>query len=143
MPDRSLYSESFTSVLEQAVIYGMIQGAGAAAPVVAPTTFSATSCKGFMPRSVNWVSLVAADITRSGAGVYTVKLGVGLGLPYVIDIGANVMGTAGMWATVQDYNPTTRVISVTTFAAGGAATDLAATDFLRFTITGAQTIQPY
>lgn len=138
MPQRSLYSEAFTSCLEQAVIYGMIQGAGAAPPVVAPITFSATSSKGFMPRTVNWVSLTSGDITRGGVGVYTVKLVDGL--PYVIDIAANVMGAAGSWATVQDYNPTTRVITVTTFAAAGAAYELTATDFLRFTITGSQTI---
>lgn len=138
MPQRGLYSESFTSCLEQATIFGLIQGAGAAVPVVAGITFSASSSKSFMPRTVNWISLIAADITRSGVGVYTAKLVDSL--PYVIDITPAVWGPSGTWASIVDYNPTTRVISFQTFAAGGAAADLAATEFLRFTVTGSQTV---
>lgn len=138
MPQRSLYSESFTNVLEQATIYGLIQGAGAAAPVVAGTTFSGTSSKSFMPRSVNWISLIAADIVRTGAGIYTAKFTDGL--PYVIDITVSNWGTSGLWASMVDFNPTTRVVSFQTFNAGGTPADMAATDFLRFTITGSQTV---
>lgn len=140
-PSRTLYNESFSSVLEQATIYGLIQGQGAAAPVVAPTAFSATSSKSFMPRSVNWVSLVASDIVRSSAGVYTVKFVENM--PYVIDITPAVWGPSGIWASIVDYNPTTRVVSVQTFAAGGAAADLTTNDYLRFTVTGSFTVPPY
>jgi|SRR5882757_6423291 len=138
---RTPYSESFTSVLEQCTLYGLIQGAGAAAPVVAPITASSTSSKSFMPRSVNWISLVATDITRSGVGVYTAKFIDGL--PYVMDITPAVWGPSGTWGSIVDYNPTTRVVSFQTFAAGGSAGDLASTEFLRFTVTGALTTMPY
>lgn len=140
-PSRSLYNESFSSILELATIYGMIQGQGAAAPIVAPVTFSATSSKSFMPRSINWVSLVAADITRSGAGVYTAKFVENM--PYVADITPAIWGPSGLWGSIVDYNPTTRVVSFQTFAAAGAATDLTTNDYLRFTVTGSFTVPPY
>ncbi len=45
-------------------VYGKIQGQAAAAPIRAPVTVSSTSSAGFMEASHNFVSLVAADITR-------------------------------------------------------------------------------
>ncbi len=140
-PSRSLYSESFSSIQELSTTYGMIQGQGAVAPVVAPTTFSATSAKGFMSRSINWISLVPTDITRSGVGVYTAKFVENM--PYVADLTPSIWGPSGLWGTIIDYNPTTRVVSFQTFAAAGAAADLTVNDFLRFTITGSFTVPPY
>lgn len=114
--------------------FGSVQGAGAAAPVIPTTTLSPTSSIQPMKAEDNFVSPVAGDITRSGVGVYTIKLKDGI--PYVLDIGCPVWGTDGKYAQITDYNPTTRVISVKTFSAGGAAADLAATDNLKLAIVG-------
>lgn len=130
----------------QITMYAKIQGQGGAAPIRCPTTYSATSTAGFMHASNNFVSAVAADITRSGAGAYTAKLSDGL--PVVLDIDGRVFATSGAAANkdvyVTDYNPTTRVITFgTNLATSGAATDLATTDFLVFTITGMNSIPGY
>jgi hypothetical protein len=124
---------------ELVIFFAKVQGAGAAAPVRAPTTFSNTSWKGFMFASNNFISPVAADITRSGAGVYTAKLRDVTG--HVIEINPSLAGTDGKWAQVTDYNHSTQVISFQTFSAAGAATDMASTDFLTFTIFG-QKVKP-
>lgn len=126
---------------DQITFYAKIQGAGAAAPVRAPTTFSATSSIGYMHASNNFVSLTAADITRSGAGVYTVKLRDSL--PVILDIFPSVWGTDSKKAQITDYNPTTRVISVKVSTSAGVAADLAATDFLTFVITGQKSVPAY
>lgn len=129
---------------EHLTFYAKIQGTGAAAPVRAPTTFSATSSVGFMHASHNFCSLTATDIVRTGAGAYTMKLRDGV--PVVLNITAECWGPAatGKDIVIQDYNPTTRVV---TFASNlestGAATDLAAADFVVFTITGTKTVPPY
>lgn len=130
----NLTTESYSTVAEQVVCYGKLQGAGAAAPVVPTTTISTTSSKSFMQRSTNFVSITAADTTRSGAGVYTTKFRQ---LPaIVIDVGVNIMGPNGLWALCLDVNVSTRTISFSTFNAGGTPTDMAATDFITFTVTG-------
>lgn len=130
---------------EQVTLYAKIQGAGAAAPVRAPTTFSATSSRGFMHASNNMVSLTAADITRAGVGDYTAKLQEGI--PVVLDITGRVWSTAAAGAKdvyIREYNPTTQVITFgTNLATSGAVADLAATDFLVFTIVGQKTVPVY
>jgi len=133
-------TESFASITDLIVFFGCLQGAAAAAPVVPTTTISLTSSKGFMQATTNIISKVASDTTRSGVGVYTTKFrnvaGTQTGLPaIVLDVTVNVWGPNGTWATVLDFNPTTGVLSFNTFAAGGAAADLAATEFVHFTFT--------
>lgn len=129
---------------EHLTFYAKVQGAGAAAPVRAPTTFSATSAVGYMHASHNFVSLTATDITRSGVGAYTLKLRDSV--PVILNVTAECWGPAatGKDIVIQDYNPTTRVL---TFASNlestGAATDLAAADFVVFTFTGTKTVPPY
>lgn len=137
---------AYSMCSEQITMFAKIQGAGAAAPVRAPTTFSATSMAGFMCASCNYVSTVAADITRSGVGAYTAKLRDGL--PNVLDIDGRVNATTGAAAAkdvyVVDYNPTTRVITFgVNLATTGAVVDLLSTDFLTFTITGTKSVPPY
>jgi hypothetical protein len=129
---------------EHITFYAKIQGTGATPPVRAPTTFSATSAIGYMAASNNWCSTVATDITRASAGVYTMKLR---------DSTANVLGiNADVWcpqatsksAIIQDYNPTTRVLSFTvTLDSTNAPTDLAAADFVIFEIKGQKSIPGY
>lgn len=130
---------------EQTTFYAKIQGAGAAAPVRAPTTFSSTSSRGFMHASNNLVTLTASEITRAGVGDYTAKLQDGL--PVVLDITGRVWSTAAAGAKdcyIRDYNPETRVITFgTNLATTGAVADLAATDFLVFTIVGQKTVPVY
>lgn len=130
---------------EQIVLYAKIQGAGAAAPVRAPTTFSTTSAAGYMHASHNFVSLTATDITRAGVGDYTAKLRDGL--PVVIDIDARIWSTNAATAKdcyIRDYNPTTRVITFgTNLTTSGAVADLASTDFLVFTIVGTKSVPVY
>lgn len=132
---------AFAMPYEQITHYAKIQGQGVAAPIRAPTTFSATSTKGFMFASHNFVSPIAADITRSGVGVYAAKLRDGL--PLVLAIVPTVMGTDGKRVQVQDYNPTTRVISFSAFDAAGLADDLDATDFVTFTLIGTKSVPGY
>lgn len=139
-------NQAFAMPYGQITMFAKIQGAGAAAPVRAPSTFSATSAAGYMHASHNFVSTVAADITRSGAGAYTAKLQDGL--PAVLHISGRVNATTGAAAAkdvhVFDYNPTTRVISFgTNLATSGAATDLLSTDFLTFMITGTKDVPAY
>lgn len=139
-------NQAFAMPYEHIVVYGKIQGQGAAAPLRAPTTFSATSSAGFMHSSNNFVSTVAADITRSGVGAYTVKFSDGL--PVVLDIDIRVWSTAGAAAYkdayVTDYNPTTRVLTFgTSLATSGVATDLATTDYAVFSISGQKSVPGY
>lgn len=117
-----------------------VQGAGAAAPVIPTAVFSGTSAKGYMTAANNFASAVAGDITRAGVGQYTIKLKDGL--PVNLDIAPNVWGPSGTWATIVDYNPTTRVVSILVWAAGGAAADLAATEFLRLSVAGQLSVYP-
>lgn len=129
---------------EQITFFAKVQGAGAAAPVRAPTTYSATSTIGFMHASNNFAPLVATDITRSGAGAYTMKLRDSL--PVILNITAECWGPAatGKDIVIQDYNPTTRVITfASNLESSGAATDLAAADFVVFTITGTKSLPTY
>ncbi len=137
---------AFAMPREHITLYAKIQGAGAAAPVRAPTTFSATSSAGYMHASNNYVSLTAADITRAGVGAYTAKLRDGL--PVVLDIDGRVWATTGAAAAkdvyIVDYNPTTRVITFgVNLATTGAVVDLLSTDFLVFTITGQKNAPTY
>lgn len=135
---------AFAMPYEQITFYAKIQGAGAAPPVKAPTTFSATSSIGFMHASNNFCSAVATDITRVSAGVYTMKLRDGL--PVMLNISGDVWGPAATSKNlvIQDYNPTTRVVSFTTnLETTGAATDLAAADFVVFELKGQKGIPAY
>lgn len=129
---------------EHVTLYAKIQGAGAAAPVRAPTTPSATSSIGFMHASHNFVSLTATDIVRTGAGAYTLKLRDSL--PVILNVTAECWGPAatGKDIVIQDYNPTTRVLTfASNLESSGAATDLAAADFVVFTITGTKSVPTY
>lgn len=131
---------------EMITFFAKIVGTGGTAPVRAPTTFSATSSAGYMAASNNFISLTAADITRSGAGAYTAKLRDGC--PVVLDIDIRIWSTTGAAAYkdgyITDYNPTTRVITFgTSLATTGAAADLLATDFLTFIITGQKGVPVY
>lgn len=139
-------NQAFAMPYESITLYAKLQGAGAAAPVRAPTTFSATSSAGYMAASNNFVSQTAADITRSGVGAYTAKLRDGL--PVVNYVEGMVWATTGAAAAkdvfVFDYNPTTRVITFgVNLATTGAAVDLLATDFLTFKIDGQKSIPVY
>ena len=138
--NRSEYKNMASMSPETVTFNGLIQGAGAAAPVVAPTTFSSTSSKGYASIANNYVSRVATDITRSGVGAYTVKFVDSI--PVVFDIDANVWGPNGTTATISDYNPSTRTVTILTWSVVGAAADLAATEFLRFTIWGQLSVFP-
>lgn len=143
MPVNSEF-QSFSMSQEHIVLYAKIQGAGAAAPIRAPTLFSATSAIGYMAASNNYCSTVATDITRASAGVYTMKLR---------DAPANILGiNADVWGPqatsksciIQDYNPTTKVLSfTTTLDTTNAATDLAAADFVVFEIKGQKGLPVY
>lgn len=129
---------------EHITFYAKIQGAGAAAPVRAPTLFSATSSIGFMHASNNFAPTVATDITRSGAGAYTIKLRDSV--PVMLNVTAECWGPAatGKDIVIQDYNPTTRVLTfASNLESSGAATDLAAADFVVFTFTGQKNIPVY
>jgi hypothetical protein len=142
------YAQSFQTVIQQITFYGMLQGAGAAAPVYPTNVVSTTSSKGFMQKSTNIISPTAADTTRAGTGSYTTKVLTAarkalVGLPPImLDVTSNVWGPSGTWASNVDYNPTTGVLTFLTFAAGGAAADLAATEFVHFTFT-AQNTTPF
>lgn len=128
---------AFAMPCEHITFYAKIQGAGAAAPVRAPTTISATSSIGFMHASNNYVSTVATDISRASAGAYTLKLRDSL--PVILNITGDVWGPAATAKdlVIQDYNPTTRVLTfATNLESSGAATDLATADFVVFTFTG-------
>lgn len=130
---------------DMVVMFGKLQGAGAAAPVRAPTTFSATSMATYMHSSNNFISTTVV-CTRSGVGAYTATLSDGL--PVVLDVDGRVFATTGAAAAkdvyVVDYNPTTRVITFgTNLATTGAAADLLSTDYLVFTITGQKTVPSY
>ena len=132
-------NQAFGMPSESIFFYAKLQGAGAAAPVRAPTTFSATSSAGFMHASNNFVSLTATDITRSGVGAYTAKCSDSL--PVVNYIEGMVWATTGAAAYkdvfITDYNPTTRVITFgVNLATSGAAVDLLSTDFLTFRMEG-------
>ncbi len=138
--NRSEYRQYASMSPDSVTFNGLIQGAGAAIPVVAPTTFSATSAKGYATLANNFVSRVATDITRSGVGAYTVKFVDSI--PVVFDIDANVWGPNGTTATISDYNPTTRVVTLLTWGPTGTAADLAATEVLRFTVWGQLSVFP-
>ena len=137
---RSGYSESYQGSPEVFTFFGSVQGAGAAAPTIPTTTQSTSTSIQPMTAANNWVSSTAGDITRSGVGVYTIKLKDAL--PVILDIGVNVWGTDGKWAQMTDYNPSTRVISVKVYAAGGSAADLATTDNMKITVTGQVSVFP-
>ncbi len=135
---------SYAMPPEQITFYAKIQGAGAAAAVRAPTTYSATSSIGFMHASNNFAPTVATDIVRTGAGAYTMKLRDSL--PVILNITAECWGPAatGKDIVIVDYNPTTRVLTFgSNLESTGAATDLAAADFVIFTIIGMKSIPTY
>jgi hypothetical protein len=136
---RTLYSESFTVSREVVVAFGSVQGNGTNPPTIPTTTFSATSSLSFMSATNNFVSSTAGDITRTSAGIYTVKFKDTI--PVVFDISVNVWGTSGMWSQDTDYNPTTRVLTFNTRNAGGTLTDITTAEFVKFTITGSLAVE--
>ena len=75
------------------------------------------------PAKANAVSRVAAEIpTRSGVGAYTVTIDPSFSIAKILNTPIEVYGVAGMWASVTSV--VGRVLTVTTYNAGGAATDL-------------------
>lgn len=130
---------------EQISFYAKIQGAGNGNPPVrAPTTFSSTSSIGFMHASNNFCSLTASDITRSGVGLYTMKLRDSV--PVILDVDAKVWGPSATAKDIyiQDYNPSTRVLSFAVFLQStSAAADLQAADFATFAFSGQKNIPAY
>lgn len=127
-PECTLFSMS----RETCIFFASVQGAGAAIPTIPTTTLSTTTSIQPMTAQDNFASGVAGDIVRSGAGVYTIKLKDSC--PVVLDIDPNIWGTDGKWAQMTDYNPATRIMSVKTYNTAGAATDIATTDNLKFTL---------
>lgn len=140
IPVTSPFTQSFNFFPNGAVMVGCVQGNTTNPPTIPTTTISTSSSKGFMQKLTNKVSTVSGDITRSGVGVYTLKFSEGL--PIVLDISVNVWGPSGTWASVTDYNESTRVLSFQTFAAGGAAADLATTEFAHITVLGQMAPNP-
>ncbi len=132
--NRSGYNQLQSMSQDTCFVFGSVQGAGAAIPVIPTTTLSTTSSIQPMTAQDNFISGTAGDITRSGAGVYTLKLKDGL--PIILNITADVWGTDGKFAQLTDYNPSTRVVSIKTYTAAGVAADLASTDNLKLTIIG-------
>jgi hypothetical protein len=135
-------NQAFAMPAEHILFYAMIQGAGAGnAPVVPSIVQNKTSMLAFMARSNNFVSIAPGDITRNNTGAYSAKLRDGL--PQILDIDANLWGVDGKQAQMVDYNPTTRVMAFGVFSSSGALVDLAATDFVRFTISGQKNVPAY
>lgn len=139
-------NQAFAMPNEQVTMYCKIQGAGAAAPVRAPNLLTGTSAAAMSFASNNFVSAVAADITRSGVGAYTLKLRDGF--PVVNWIEGMVWATTGAAAYkdvfITDYNPVTRVVTFgVNLATSGAAVDLLSTDFLTFKFDCQKGIPPY
>lgn len=140
----NLSAIGFTQLFDQVTLYGMLQGAGAAAPTIPTTTVSNTSSVGFCQASANILSLVAADTTRTGAGQYTTKIRQvtpAAQPPLVFDVGINVWGPSGIWGSIVDFNPSTGVLTFRTFGASGTATDATTSEFIRFTFTGQLAVQ--
>lgn len=135
---RSPYVEGYNMSPESCALIACVQGAGAAPPVIPTTVHNSTSSKGYMTAANNFA--LAGGITRAGVGQYGITLKDGL--PEIFDIGTNVWGPTGTWATIADYNQTTKVVSVLVWAPGGTAADLAATEFLRLDISGQLTVLP-
>lgn len=123
--------------------HGAVQGAGAAAPVIPTTTLSTTSSKLYMAVSVNCISATAGDITRGGVGAYTAKIKEDLAVPVILDIIATCWGADSKRVQVQDYNPTTRIITFAVTTAAGVAADLAATDAVKFNIEATVDVPVY
>jgi hypothetical protein len=132
--NRTPYPISQTLAREEIRAYGCVQGAVGAAPVIPSTVTSGTSSIGWMSALDNFISGVAADLVRTGAGVYTVKLKDNI--PVILDIIPTLWGADGKQVQMTDYNPTTRVLSFKTFTSAGIAADIVATDFIRFVIIG-------
>ena len=138
------YALSYTTMAEQITMYGMLQGQGAAAPIIPPTATSNTSSAGFCQASLNCLSTTASDHVRTSAGNYTTKIQPTTPTrvpPLIFDVGINVWGTTGLWASIVDFNPSTGVLTFKTFSAAGSATDMATTDFAHLTFTCQQSIQ--
>lgn len=136
--DRSPQGPLVSMSNETCIMSGSVQGAGAAIPVIPTTTLSTSSSIQPMTAADNMVSGTAGDITRSGAGVYTLKLKDKM--PVILDIIPNVWGTDGKRAQLTDYVPSTRILTIKVYTAAGVAADLASTDNLKLTIYGRLTV---
>lgn len=133
-PEAQVYSMS----KETCFLIASVQGAGAAAPTIPTTTLSVSSSIQPMAATDNFASGVAGDITRSGAGAYTIKLKDAL--PVILNMIPVVWGTDGKLCQIVDYVPNTRVVSVQVRSAAGAAADLASTDNLKILVIGKLTV---
>lgn len=135
--NRSGYEISFDMSQEAMRFIGVLQGAGAAIPVIPTTVLSTTSSKLNCAASNNFIQ----SATRAGVGSYTATLKDSC--PVALEIGVSVWGPNGTRATISDYNPTTRVVTFLTWAAGGAAADLAATECVRFLFSMQNVVPAY
>jgi hypothetical protein len=113
-----------------------IVGTGATAPI-APTNGIIPP---LWPIKASVLSTLAAEIpTRTSAGVYTVTVAAQWRMFAWMTIETEIMGTGGLWGQVSAFSPTTGVITLRTFAAAGAATDLTSADLAVLTIAGLDT----
>jgi hypothetical protein len=121
-----------------------VMGNGAAAPVAPPglnIPFVDGSTFDF-PVKANALSRNAAEVpTRSGVGLYVVTYDIAFTIPQIHTCLAEVFGASGVWGQIAAWNAATRQISVRTFAAGGAAVDLLATDGLVIDVASRDTSQ--
>ena len=102
-----------------------VVGAGAAAPVAPAGLVANLSATPDFPKKANALSTLAAEIpTRSGVGLYVVTYDASFTVPKILNVPAEVYGVTGMWASVTAVNTTTRQITVNTYSAAGALTDL-------------------
>jgi hypothetical protein len=111
-----------------------VNGAGAAAPV-APAGLTAVQPD--YPVQANCLSRLAAEIpTRSGVGVYVLTFGADFKLQNLLNASVELFGAAGGWGQVSLLSAANRQITLRTFAAAGAATDLLSTDLCIVTLCG-------
>jgi hypothetical protein len=130
--NRSPEPVSYVMHRDMCTMYAMVQGAGAAAPVIPTTVLSLTSS--IQPALAQDNFAAAGGVARSGVGLYTITLKEAL--PLILDIGLSIWGLDGKWGQITDYNPQTRVVTLKVYAAAGAAADLAATDNMKLSIIG-------
>lgn len=102
-----------------------VVGAGAAPPVAPAGLVASLTTTPDFPVKANALSRLATEIpTRTGTGVYTITYDASFSVARILNTPVDVYGVAGIWAAVTSVVVATRVITVSVFNAGGAATDL-------------------
>ena len=111
-----------------------VNGAGAAAPTLPP---GLTAVQPDFPAACSVISRLAAEIpTRAGVGSYVITVDPSFKLANWLECPVEIYGTVGAWGQVSLLSAATRQITLKTFAAAGAAADLAIGDLCVMTITG-------